>query len=111
MSSVERDFLIKERSENYKRMKDKDCKSYKLKLIDDIDSCYWRDSQGDFRLNKMGWIVNSAMITRFGDGKYYDFKLYMVMNDKYTHIGDDGFLYHESWFQAEKWFEEEDFEL
>ena len=111
MSSAEVDSLIAERSKNYKRMRGVDYKSYKLKLIDDIDMNYWNDSQGDFRLNKMGWIINSAMIPRFGNGEYYDFKPYEVSYDKYTHIGDDGFLYHESWFQAEKWFAEEDFEL
>ena len=53
------------------------------------------------------WYINLDMIKRMGDGNYYNFKDIRKMEEfegdyvLYTHISDDGYIYHESWFEEE----------
>lgn len=87
----------------------------KLKSIRVIAKEYgWSyDGGGDILINgPPHWIINQSMVHRFGNDEYYRYK-----NDdhridrKYTHLGNDGYHYHESWFEDEPILklDEEDF--
>lgn len=77
----------------------------RLKHINDIiDSGpgNWHSFDTDEYTNeKMDWHINDDMSQRFGDGKLYIFEEYTSCYE-YTHEGDDGYLYHSSWFDEKE---------
>jgi hypothetical protein len=99
------------REHRYIRIIDTDFQLRKLKPLDEIDLDRDCDVTGNLTLRVRNWYINSAMVDRFGSGQSYKFKIYCIDRDKYTHIGDDGYHYHESWFESEEMFSEEDFLL
>lgn len=56
------------------------------------------DRLGAFRSRR--WTINSTMKLRFGDGEFYEFRK-IEQDSSYTHMSDDGFYYHESWFEGD----------
>jgi hypothetical protein len=86
----------------------------KLKPLKEIDpNCGYRESEiaKDLNLRGGNWFINRAMVEKFGSGKSYEFKTHVIDSGKYTHMGDDGYWYHKSWFEREDMFNEEDFLL
>ena len=73
---------------------------YTLKPIEQV----LRESDGWIPHNNGGWrnefserIINREMLRRFGDEVAHKYR--KVTHRKYTHRAEDGFFYHESWFE------------
>lgn len=79
----------------------------KLKRLFDLKIKYRfsYDSDKDLRCRDRGWLINTHMMEKFGDGKYHDFYLkdeHDNRNPDYTHkCGSDFYQYHEEWFEQE----------
>lgn len=80
---------------------------YRLKSLEEISKesdLRYDDITNHYISESNGWLINTVMKQKFGDGRYYTFDLNNVhVQSKYTHrCKDDGCFYHQSWFFNEE---------